>query len=150
MNITEFINALKMKGGFETVNHTISPSQIRILGRVGKDYTPGWYLIVRQLLTQSGRDGWTIDISKQYFLRGDKVMFAWRIILQVADSKAGTVESRLLEVMTIIGSAPKPKVVIMEEPLPGVRGDRNVASAGSRGKGAQNSLSAKVGPGAKW
>lgn len=149
MTLNEFINALKMKGGFETVNHTSTPGQIRLLGRVSKEYTPGWLIVVQQLLLRSGHGGWTIDVSKQYFLRGDKVMFAWRIIIQVAGATAeNTAESRLGEVAEVIGNSPKPRVVVMEEPLPGVKGDRNIVSANSRGKGAQGVLNAKVGPSA--
>ena len=68
--------------GFEVVSHSGRETQARLLGRVPRPMVPGWLIIVRHLLMQSGSQGWTVDISKQYFLRGGKVMYGWRLIFQ--------------------------------------------------------------------
>lgn len=141
MNIDELTRLLKLRGGFETVNANPSQGQVRLLGRVPKDHMGAWLLIVNELLVRGSGTSWSVDISKQYFRRDGKVMFAWRIILKAADAAQA-----VSAVCEAISSAPRPRVSVDEFPLPGVKGDRNVAGPNSRGKGAQGSLNSVVGP----
>lgn len=60
------------------------PGQLRFLLRVATGpATALWLGIVGHLLTVAAGDvPWTIDISKQYFLRNGQVRFGWRVIVQ--------------------------------------------------------------------
>jgi hypothetical protein len=79
-----------------------------------------------------------VDISKQYFLRNDQVVFGWRLIFQ------GDLVTNMADMVQSIINAPRPRAILEEQALPGVRGDRN--SPGASGKGAQGVLKAAVGP----
>lgn len=139
MTSEDFIRLLKLRGGYEAVNHTASAAQLRILGRVYKEALPTWQITMDRLLAFEESAPWNVDISKQYFRRGGKVMYGWRLIFQ-----AENIEATLDNIATVINAAPRAKTVVNEQALPGVKGDRNVP-AGRRGKGAQGVLSAKVG-----
>jgi hypothetical protein len=141
MKPDDLIRTLQMRGGFELVNQQASANQLRLLGRVSRQASNGWLLVLRQLLRAADRSPWSIDISKQYFLREDKVMYGWRVIVQ-----AEGVAQHYADVIKVIATTPRPRAIVDEQPLPGVRGDRNAPSVSNRGKGAQGSLSAVVGP----
>ena len=141
--VEAFTRVLRMRGGFERVNHQATPNQLRLLGRVRNPSTNSWILMVQHLLAASEKSGgeWSIDISKQYFLRSGKVMFGWRVILQGAD-----LMEKLPQIGQVVVGAPRARAIVEEQALPGVHGDRNAPSMSNRGKGAQSSLKATVGP----
>lgn len=141
MTLEGLIQMLQMRGGFETVNHQESPNQLRLLGRVRKPSVDGWLLVINQLKATEENVAWSIDISKQYFRRGGKLMFAWRLILQ-----AEGVAQHYGHVAQSVGNSPRARTIIEEQALPGARSDRNAPSVASRGKGAQSALKSTVGP----
>lgn len=138
MTLAELVNILKMRGGFDLVNHQADEKQIRMLGRVPKQMMNSWLVVVHHMLSVSEKSAWNIDVSKQYFLRGGRVIFAWRLIIQADD-----VESKLEHICNAITNAPRAKHIIEEQPLVGARPDRN---SPQHGKGAQGVLGAVVGP----
>jgi hypothetical protein len=79
-----------------------------------------------------------VDISKQYFLRNERVLFGWRLIFQ-----GEGVAEHLPKICEAVSNAPRAKAVVEEQPLAGARGDRNAPRGG---KGAQGVLGAVVGP----
>jgi len=139
MQVEDLLHKLQVRGGFETVNDTKSNTQLRILGRVPKESMNMWLIVVQRFLAASEKSDWTVDVSKQYFLKNDRVVFGWRLIFQ-----GSTVWDQLAELGQIVTNSPRPKTMLDEQPLPGVHGDRNVPSA--TGKGAQGVLKAAVGP----
>ncbi len=135
------MHALAARAGFETVNKQHGPTQLRLIGRVQRAAVGGWLLVVHRLLQSSGTKGWTADISKQYFLRDNKLVFGWRFILQ-----GENIPQHYPAVVQLIASSPRARAVVEEQALPGASSGRNAPSLQSRGKGAQSSLNASVGP----
>lgn len=136
-NITELVRAMNQKAGFELVDHSVSSSQLRLLGRVPLDRAGlnmnNWLLVIRQLLLHSRKAAWKTDISKDYFLLGttDKVVYAWRIILQ-----GDSIEAHLGAITQLVAAAPpSSRSEVTEMPLPGVSADRNSTVGGRRGAG---------------
>ncbi len=141
MTLEDLVRMLQMRGGFEVVNHQAAPNQLRLLGRVRNPSMDAWILVVNQLKSVEESAPWSIDISKQYFRRGGKLMFAWRVILQ-----AENVEQCYAHVAQSVSNSPRARTIIEEQPLPGARSDRNAPSVANRGKGAQSALKSTVGP----
>jgi len=139
MTLEDLVQLLRARAGYETVNHQLSPNQLRLLGRVRKPAVDGWLLVVRNLVMAEAP--WHIDISRHYFPRGGKLVYAWRIILQ-----GESVEQHFHHVAQTVANSPRAHTIIEEQALPGARRDRNIPSISNRGKGAQGSLKATVGP----
>lgn len=138
----EFERVLRLRGGFEAVDHQHSANQVRLLGRVRAPSTNSWLVVVHHLLSAADKaDGWSVDISKQLFLRGGKVMFGWRLILQGTD-----IAERLTPIIQLIAASPRVRAIIEEQALPGASSSRNAPSLANGGKGAQSSLKSTVGP----
>lgn len=138
MNLVELTRLLKLRGGYELVNHNATPTQIRMLGRVPKEMMGSWLLVAHRLLSVSEGAAWSVDISKQYFLRSNRILFAWRIILQGED-----LDAQMIALCEAISNAPRPKTIVEEQRLYGASPDRNMPRGG---KGAQGVLTAVVGP----
>ena len=144
MTIQELLKILQT-GGYEVVSHNLSPKQLRMMGRVRNPLVAGWLMVVDRLIEVSATKPWSIDISKHYF-RKPKLMFAWRVIVQVEDDS--DVSEFFPEIGKVVLTTPKAKQVVDEIPLIGARADRNTPSAGNRGKGAQGVFKAVTGPAA--
>lgn len=112
--LDSLIRVLHMRAGYEVVNHNSDTRQVRFIGRVPQDLVPAWRIIIRQLLLRSEATTWSIDVSKQYFLRGGKLMYGWRLIIQAPD-----ISVALPEVAQTITGAPRPRQVVEEQPLVG-------------------------------
>lgn len=138
LKFNELYQVLRARGGYEVVSRTEGPTQLRLLGRVPSELMDSWKVVMHHLLNLSERSSWSIDISKQYFLRHGKLVYGWRTIIQGPD-----VSSRLSEISDAIRNAPRAKVIIEEQRLVGVSANRNSPKGG---KGAQGVLTAVVGP----
>lgn len=126
--------------GFEVVSESVKDNQVRFFGRVRPMHMPGWLGVMTSLLKHSAQAPWSIDISRQYFLRGDKLMFGWRVILQGAD-----IAEYLPEVTKSIQGVPRPTLELDEVPLH-ANPNRNALR---NGRGAQLTDTAVVGPQAR-
>lgn len=136
----DIFDVLKQKAQFEVVEHTLSDTQLRVIGRIPEDAMRvnmnNWLIIIRELLrAQKGGAPWTIDMSKQYFLKGpdgqEKVVFGHRIIIQgqnVAQYFDGIVK-------IIRGTQQAAVSEVTSFPLPGAGMGRNDRDA-RNGKGA--------------
>ncbi len=115
--------------GFEAKDSSVTDTRVRLLGRVAPEAMETWLRLVSNLLMQAGGASWTLDISKSYFLRGERLMYGWRVLIQAAK-----VEEVLPSVIaTIRSSRVAPQVAVQEVPL-------NYGGAshdGPRGKGAR-------------
>lgn len=138
MQVDDLLNQLHTRGGFELVNQNLSETQARLMGRVHKNSMGSWLILVQKLLQRSGQ-AWSVDISRQYFLRDDRVVYAWRLIFQGKDLQAA-----LPDICQTIINAPRARTFVDEQPLVGARANRN--SPNAKGKGAQGVLTAAVGP----
>jgi len=144
MNIAELVRAMNQKTGFELVEHTSSPTQLRLLGRVPLDRSGAnmnnWLLLTRHVLIQSAKGAWSADISKDYFVRSDKLVYAWRVIFQ-----SKSIEDSFTEILQVIGGTKESRHnEVTEMPLPGVSADRNSTEGGRRGAGLSGQV--PVGP----
>lgn len=130
---------LTRKGGLEVISHKDLPAQLRIMGRCHPDRWNFFLPVIHRLLTFSEDPaiGWTVDISKPYLLRNDRVLFAWRLIFQ-----APNIETQYASIVDIVaGSAGPTRVELTSQPLPGykpgdVRGGVNAKGKGSSSAGS--------------
>lgn len=145
--LQDLINVLANKARFEPVDIDEKPTNIRILGRVRTDgprsAMDNWLLMMNAIAEREEREGctWKVDISRKYFRRGGRLIFAWRLIIQGSD-----LENELKEVIQAASMAPSstPRGEIEEIPL-NVSGNRNVMR---NGKGAGLSGQVLAGPAA--
>jgi len=144
----DLINVLAAKARFEPVDIDEKPTQIRLLGRVRTDGPPSamenWLLMMLAIAKREEQPGstWKIDISRKYFPRGPKLIFAWRLIIQ-----GDNLEEQLKEIIAAAQQAPmsnRPSE-IMEIALNGGSGDRNAIR---NGKGAGLTGRVAAGPAA--
>jgi hypothetical protein len=142
MDQEQLYAALSKRAGFEVVNTTGSQTQLRVLGRVqGSENTARWLLVVERLLVKAAGAPWSIDISKQYFLRGEKLLYGWRVILQAPD-----LAPHFDAIVAAVNSTPARVAVVSDEVPLNASPNRNALR---NGKGAQGVLTAVVGPGAR-
>lgn len=141
----DLIKVLSSKSQFEPVDVQEGANQIRILGRVRQDGTTtpmdNWLLMMNAIATREEQPGcaWKVDISKKYFRRGNKFIFAWRLIIQ-----GEGVADLLPELISVVGGAPlSSRNEVTEIALLGARGDRNTPT---KGKGAGVTGTIPVGP----
>lgn len=137
-------SVLFQRAGLEVVQgETRGEQQVRFFGRVKSSQMPTWLSAVQGLLQaaelESGR-AWTIDISKQYFLRSGKLFFGWRVIIQ--GSNLTVALPRVIEVVQRV----QPVLPRVDEIPLHARPDRNALR---NGRGAQPADKAIVGPMAK-
>jgi hypothetical protein len=148
MKVQDLLRALNQRAGFELVDKSGTPSQLRLIGRVPLDREGrnmnNWLLVLRELLTRSASAPWKADISKHYFLMAGKVVYAWRIILQ-----GEAIETHLAEVTALVNAAPQTsRTEVAEMPLAGVGPDRNSTVGGKRGAGSVGGV--PIGPAAVY
>ena len=142
--------ALSAKG-FQLVGETVGEKQLRLVGRVPQLQMPQWLKVLEALRPEDGAPNalpWSVDISKQYFKKGGKTKYAWRLILQGENLVAHI--AGIIAVVSAVDAVSTPEQYaqvpfrVMEVPLYAAGMDRNDASR-NRGKGAQPTLKAVVG-----
>lgn len=140
MGAAEISTALRAKCGFETINVSATDTQARFIGRVSPSQMGGWILVIHQLLSHAEQGApWSIDISKQYFLKGGRVVFGWRIIIQ-----SPSIEAAVPSLVAVIQGTPRTGGgETTEMPLIGASVNRNTVI---RGKGAAPSGKLMTGP----
>lgn len=152
MNKEPVVNALPVVG-FEVINsQEVGELQLRVTGRVPKERMPTWRTTMERLNLLAG-NGWTIDISQQYFVPapimemvkaggepadGSHLRSIWRIIIQAKEKT----DEQLVAIAELIGKIQPPRVELMEVTLNAPE-NRNELR---RGKGAQPMGQAVVGP----
>jgi hypothetical protein len=134
----DFKQALAQRAGFEVVQESCTTKQIRYVGRVAASKAKQWLRVAEQLLQQSDGAPWSLDLSKLYFLRGGKLMYGWRLIVQGED-----VMQYQAALVAAVTKAPTVQAQLEEVRLYG-RGNNEVMEHG--GRGAQSVLTAVVGP----
>ena len=136
---TPLYSILHKRVGFEVRSQSRSEQQLRLLARIPPNNMTKWLSIMNRLFEEESEQPWSLDISKQYFRRGDRVIYAWRVIIQGPE-----LETHLKTLVRLIASAPQPTNEVTTKRLPGRwKEDRNVPV---RGRGAQSVLHARVGP----
>lgn len=131
--------ALNRKTGFELLDHNEGTGQLRVMGRQPKDRMgmniANWLLVVRNLLQRSAPAGcpWKVDVSKHHFLRGEHVVYSWRLIFQCE----GDIKKHYDDIIKTLLSAPHTsKGEVTEFPLPGAGKNRNNGGGIGKGRGA--------------
>ncbi len=131
---------LRRAGGFEVTNYEQSEDRLRITGRVAQEDSQRWNVLMKHLLLSAGIPGespWQVDLSRKYFVRDDKMLFSWRIIVAAEpDTKLSdaliTFESIALEVIPLPRMDQGPDVV--DVPL---QASSTRLGLGPEGKGAR-------------
>lgn len=131
------LDALEKKVGFGVVNVSLTTGQLRIMGRVRQNSVPTWLLMMERLLVQGASAGWNVDLSKQYLMRGQKLLYGWRVIFQ-----ADNIVEHLKDITVVVSSVPIVRRQLDEVPLH-ASPNRNALRMG---KGAQPTGKAVVGP----
>lgn len=134
--LQDILNALNNKSGFELIEHSVKTDQLRLIGRIPDDATKqnihNWLLVTKSLLLAGQDEGlpWSVDISKQYFLKGlrgqEKVVYGHRLIIQCKDvaEHFGSITQ------TILGAKQAASGEVTSFPLPGSNGSRNESPDG--------------------
>lgn len=130
MDSAHLARLLRAKTGFEIVDFNPKETQLRILGRLPSTRMGDWLATVHALYSHAEKQShWTVDISKYYFKRNGKVVYAWRMIFQ-----ADSIEMRMDGILAALSVMPTQSVKEIDQfPLVGVGADRNVPK---NGKGA--------------
>jgi hypothetical protein len=137
----ELYKVLQARGSFEVVHNTVTPKQLRLLGRIDKARFDAWILIVHQLLTRSS-PAWACDVSKQYIAQGTEVRHGWRLIFQ-----APNIDAVLPDIIAAINQTKPPAAVeLQDQLLPGYRDGQIRGGVNSRGKGVSTPTNPMVGP----
>lgn len=111
-----YLKALMQHAGLHAISSELNAAkQLRIMGRVPPDAMYKWKAFLQYALLAQAAATWKIDLSKSYFLRGEDVVYAWRVIVQ---NPSG-------DFLRAVEDMPTPAVEIMEVALPGVAIDRN-------------------------
>lgn len=139
-DVAQLFQVLFEKSKFEVVTHSLTTGQLRVLGRLPPDQSgqsmQNWLIVARNLLLAQEKGAvWTVDISKQYFLKGPddakKIVYGHRVLIQAKD-----VASHFDEIIHIVrGSKQSSTVEVTSFPLPGATAERN---DGKNGKGARS------------
>lgn len=139
--LPELFANLRSKAGFEVVSHTITPTRLRVLGRLPLDRAGmnmgNWVVLVDRLLTASEQGKpWSVDVSKSYFKRQGKLVYAWRLLIQ-----ADEIEKHYGDMISVVKTSPgaaRPEPT--EVRLYGRAADDNDTSGGKRGAGPAGSV----------
>jgi hypothetical protein len=143
--VAELFTALHRRAGFEMVAHTLAPTRLRILGRLPLDRQgmnmSNWKVLMERLLTASeqGRP-WSVDLSKNYFKKGGRIVYAWRVIFQ-----GDAIAMHLTDIINVVKTSPGARIPEPEfVTLHGLPPDRNNTAGGKAGAGPVGSVA--VGP----
>mgnify|MGYP001209092877 CR=1 FL=1 len=136
MNLPDLIQLLQARGNFETVKNQPAEDQLVLLGRIPNTAVDQWLIIVHSLLEWGASSGVVMDVSRQYFLKSGKVVYAWRLII-----RAKGVEKHYGQIAAILNRAPRVAVRLSSFPIPATTSRNNLR----RGKGVQSPLTAVVG-----
>lgn len=132
MDINKLSTLLKSRFGFEVrdINQS-SSKQLRILGRLPTarmgDWLVGMHHVSLHVLQR--QNTWSVDFSKQYFLRNGRIVYAWRIIIQ-----ADSVEKYAQDIINAFSGAPRSaRGEVMEIPLMGASSFRTGRNPSGKG-----------------
>lgn len=131
MNAANLLTLLRSKFGFEAKDvRSTSKQQLRILGRLPNNRMGDWLVGMHHVFLRMEHTPWAVDISKSYFIRNGKIVFAWRLIFQSQES----VEKYLPDICNAFEGAPRgTQGQVMEVPLVGASPLRSRRSAGGKG-----------------
>jgi hypothetical protein len=137
--------ALQEKVGFQVVQFSESPRQLRVVGRIPPDSLMrnegNWKALMFRIKTAEEQRPWTADLSKWYFIKKEvnRLVFAHRILLQGED-----IVKHYADFANIIRTSPEARREVTEIPLGGAGRDRNNPAGGRRGAGPSGTV--PVGP----
>ena len=127
----DVLEMMRTRFGFDVVQPTASPNQLRVLGRVPSEQERNWLVGVQHMLSVSEKTPWSVDISRQYFLRSGVLVYAWRVIFQ-----GEGIEQYMEGIVAALSNAPKARFEVEEQAL-SVNGARSTMN--TKGKGASSS-----------
>jgi hypothetical protein len=135
------LEVLKQKAGFETLTHTPKEAQLRITGRCHPDRWGFFLPVIYTLQRTADKDGsWSCDISKQYFIRNDRIVYCWRLIFQ-----SDNINEKYSYLANVVRGAPNPTRVEVEEVLlPGYKVGDIRGGVNEKGKGVSSADSAPM------
>lgn len=133
--------ALKDKALFEVVQQSENSNQLRLSGRCPPTSWNSWLLVIYHLLrTAAAGSPWSCDVSKHYILKGERVVYAWRLIFQ-----AEHVSKYYQDIAGSIMQAPNAsRVEVQEQLLPGHKPGVMRGGVNAKGKGTSAGGSAPM------
>lgn len=121
--------ALQAKVGLSVGEENVSDKQIRALFRLSDAQMRQWLVVMHHLLLNERNAEWSIDISKKYFLMGNKTVQGWRIII-----RSDNLDKAVNHISQLVNASPNARFQVDQMPLIGRSADRNTVN--SMGKGA--------------
>lgn len=143
MSKDQLYDALTSIGGLEVINDTSTETQLRVTGRVSKARVGAWLAVLKHLIAVADNtEAFSLDASKQYFIRGGQLRYGWRLIIQ-SKQLASAVNQLTLAVRRAAVEINGPVVFDEDTPIPlNASPSRHAGRAGPIG-------SVAVGPKAK-
>lgn len=129
--LKDFYAALWQRSGFSPSQRKEADTELRVVARIDQKKRPTWQKVLQALLRAAHGTGWTLDISKKFFLKNDSkngtVVHGWRIIL-----KADDMRSALIKLTKAVHLVSPESVEVTEIPLPGGGQHRNISTYSGR------------------
>lgn len=128
--------ALTQKTGFEVITPSELPNQLRIVGRCHPNQWNFFVPVIHVLLNTAAAEGskWTCDISKQYVIRGTRVLYNYRLIFQGENLR----ECYGLIIATIRSASRPARSEVTEMLLPGSKPGDIRGGVNAKGKGVSS------------
>lgn len=134
METNKLLTLLRSKFGFEAKDVRPGKNQLRILGRLPNNRLGDWLVAMHHVFLRMEQCPWAVDISKSYFVRSGKIVFAWRLIFQSQEPLERFIST---DICNAFEGAPRgTRGQVMEVPLIGASALRQGKTA--RGKGASS------------
>lgn len=128
MELKPLLTSFRAKAGYEIIQNTIDTNQLRFIGRVPEKRVADWLDAVSSLLDRSG-EHWSIDVSRHYFKRAGKLVFAWRVIVRAKD-----LEATVNDIINVLHATPaSTRSELKEVPLIGADLRARNPAPGARG-----------------
>lgn len=140
--VRDLVNAIRTRVPFEPIDIQESSNQLRIIARIRPDGTSApidnWMNVMMTFFKRMAQPTchWKVDISKQYFPRGEKVVYAWRVMFQ-AENLMTLMPNIIESVMTAPLTS---RAEVNEVPLLGASANRNDTTGGRKGAGVFGSV----------
>lgn len=130
--VNQLLTVMHARFGMQVVTQNASANQVRLVARVQPNFTRNWLVGAHHMLQCSQREPWNLDLSRQYFLRGELMVWGWRLIFQHPE-----LEKCLPSIIQAVQTSPRARFEVEEQQLPGVTGQRRVMNP-ETGKGASS------------
>ncbi len=120
MSNDQLSRMLAAKVGFETVNVSVQNGSIRFIGRVSnnKVLSTKWMSYVTTLLQNDAG----VDVSRKYFLHGNRLVYAWRLVVEAKPTPEAAMQRMLNELESMPMGTDMQPIMVNSVPHDGPNG----------------------------